>query len=58
MPTDEVRRTLQVATIEVQIAAAEGGASNFEDRIGWILEFGVRAVFDGDLWMILLASLC
>jgi hypothetical protein len=47
---DEVGRSFQVAAVEVQVAAAEGGAGDFEDGVGGILELGYWAVFDDDLY--------
>ena len=49
MTTDEVRRTLQVASVEMQIAAAQSCGRYFEDCISWLLEVRVGAVLDGDL---------
>jgi hypothetical protein len=46
---DEVGRAFQVAAVEVQVAAAEGGAGDFEDGVGGVLELGYWAVFDDDL---------
>jgi len=49
MSTDEVRRAFQVASVEVQVAAAEGCGGNFEDSVCGLLDLGIRAVFYGDL---------
>jgi len=49
MPADEVGGALEVAAVEVQVGAAEGGGGDFEDGVGGVLEFGVGPVFDGDL---------
>lgn len=46
---DKVGRALQVSTVEMQVAAAEGCRRDFEDRIGGLLDVWVGAVFDGDL---------
>lgn len=46
---DEVRRAFQVAAVEVQVAAAEGGGGDFEDGIGGFLDLGDGTVFDDDL---------
>lgn len=51
MPADEVRGAFQVAAVEVEVAAAEGGGSDFEDGIGGLLELRIGAVFDDDLFM-------
>ncbi|KAI6915321.1 hypothetical protein KC334_g46 [Hortaea werneckii] len=48
VPADEVRRTLDVAAVEVQVAAAQRGGGDFEDGVGGVLEFGDRTVFHGD----------
>ena len=49
MAADEVGWALQVSTVKMQVAAAEGCGRDFEDCIGGFLDVGVRAVFDGDL---------
>ena len=49
MSADEVRGAFEVAAVEVQIAAAEGGGSYAEDSVGFVLEFWGGAVFDFDL---------
>ena len=49
MAADEVGWAFEVAAVEVQVAAAEGGASDFEYGVGRVLQFGDGAVFDDDL---------
>ncbi len=49
MPADEIRWALEMASVEVQVAAAEGGAADFQDGIGGFLELGVGSVFYCDL---------
>lgn len=49
MSADEIRRALQMPAVEVQVAAAERCRGYAEDGVGWVLEFGVGAVFDDDL---------
>lgn len=49
MSAYETRRAFQVATVVVQVAAAQRGGCDFEDGIGGLLESWVGAVFDGDL---------
>jgi len=49
MPTDEARRTLQMAAVVMQVAAAQCGRGDFEDGIGWLLQGWVWTVFNGDL---------
>lgn len=49
MSADEVGRALQMTSVEVEVRTAEGGRGYFEDGVGWLLEFGVWSVFDGDL---------
>lgn len=46
---DEVGWAFEVAAVEVQVAAAEGGGGDFEDGIGGFLDFGDGTVFDDDL---------
>ena len=50
MPADEVGRAFQVAAVEMQVAAAEGGAGDFEDHVGGVLEFGHRSILHLDLF--------
>jgi hypothetical protein len=54
VPADEVGRALEVAAVEVQVAAAEGGAGDAEDGVGGLLDFGGWAVFYYDLQIMLL----
>lgn len=51
MAADEIGRALQVSTVEMQVAAAEGCGRDFEDCIRGLLDVWVGAVFDGDLGM-------
>ena len=46
---DEVGGALEVAAVEVEVAAAEGGGGHAEDGVGRFLDFGGGAVFDFDL---------
>ena len=46
---DEVGWAFEVAAVEVQVAAAEGGAGDFQDGVGGVFELGYWAVFDDDL---------
>lgn len=49
VPADETWFALQVATVVVQVAAAEGGAGDLENGVGGVLEGWIGAVLDGDL---------
>ena len=53
---DEVGRAFEVAAVEVEVAATEGGASDFEDGVGGILKLGVGAVFYNDLEQLLVEA--
>ena len=57
MPADEIRWALEMASVEVQVAAAEGGAADFQDGVGGLLELGVGAVFYGDLIGVVVSGL-
>jgi hypothetical protein len=46
MPADESRRSLQLAAIEVQIAAAQRGRRDFQHAVCVVLQARVRLVFD------------
>jgi hypothetical protein len=45
MATDEIRGALEMATVEVQVTAAERGAGDFQDGISGLLDLGVGAIF-------------
>ena len=49
MATDEVGRTFEMSSVEVQITAAEGCGGDFQDRIRWLLDVRVGTVFHCDL---------
>lgn len=49
VPADEVRRTLQMTPVEVQVATAQSCRRDFEDGIGGLLDVRIRAVFDSNL---------
>ena len=49
MTADEIGRALEMSSVEVQVAAAEGCGGDLEDCIGGLLDLRVRAVFYGDL---------
>lgn len=49
MPADEVGGTLEVAAVEVEVGAAEGGGGDAEDGVGRFLDDGGGAVFYFDL---------
>ena len=45
MPTDELRGTFEVATVEVQVTATKRGTGDFEDGVGGLLDLGIWAIF-------------
>ena len=49
MTADEIGRALEMSSVEVQVAAAEGCGGDLEDGISGLLDLWVRAVFYGDL---------
>lgn len=49
MAADEIGRTFEVSSVEVQIAAAEGCRGDFQDRVRWLLDVRVGAIFYCDL---------
>jgi hypothetical protein len=46
---DEVWRAFEMTSVEVQIAAAECGAGDFQDSISWLLQLWIWAVLHGNL---------
>ena len=58
MAADEVRGAFQVAAVEMQVAATEGGGGDFEDGVGGLLDLGIGPVFDFDLCMSVFLSAC
>jgi hypothetical protein len=41
-----------MSSVEVQVAAAEGCGGDFQDSVGGLLDLWVRAIFYGDLMLI------
>jgi hypothetical protein len=54
--TDEVWWAFEMPSVEVQVAAAEGCGGDFQDGVGWLLNLWVRAVFYGDLMLMVSSS--
>ena len=58
VPADEVGRAFEVAAVEVQVGAAEGGGGDFEDGVGGFLDLGDGAVFYFDLYKLSVPTRC
>lgn len=46
-----------MTSVEMKVAATEGRRRDFEDGVGWFLDFGIWAVFDDDLYQTTVISI-